>query len=421
MFKEKRMNNPVALSRISFCLNFCLIVTFYAYALLLQALPNLLVNPWSWLLGSDWVTSNALLASFFYVYAPAQIIAGIFYDRFNNKYILLLGILLCAVSASLCAMATSFTVALISRMLLGLGAALATIGLLVFSSHHLPQYRFATYASILPIFYACSAVLSFYPCNVVLTIAHWQRVFLLLSLFGLLIAVLAIAYIKDDVCQNKLPLITHLTTVIQKGVNWIAIVYSFAIWMPITIFSGLWGIPYLQTRYGITQAIASLGVAIIWLGLALGTPLIAHLSDRLRHRKGLLMACAALGLATMLTILFDEYLSLFAMYSLLFFLGMAAAGQNLTFALMNDANPIAIRGTSFGLNSLAVLFGGALFPALLGILLQWHWTGPLQQNLPVYSTLIYQRALLVLLPCYGIALLVSALLAQEHNQAYEVS
>jgi MFS family permease len=101
------------------------------------------------------------------------------------------------------------------------------------------------------------------------------------------------------------------------------------------------------------------------------------------------------------------------MYLLLALLGVAAGGQMLAFALIHDHNPHAIHGTAFGLNNLAILIGGALFQPLISILLNERWGGQFHQSLPIYNVLVYQHALIVLVPCYGIALFVSALLLHE--------
>lgn len=407
------MNTPAAAPKSFGLLTLLIIVAFYSYALLLQMLPTLLMHEWQVTLQADFVALNELHASFFYIYVPAQLLAGIFYDRFSIKYIFIIGILLCAVSASLCGIAESYTLALLSRIILGVGAALAVIGLLVFISHQYPKGRFASLSSMLQILYALSALLPFYTPHIAITMANWKISFLLLSLFGLGMAITAMIVIKDEAPQNTLSLQAHLKSVFSSGENWMAVVYSFAIWMPLTIFSGLWGVPYLQARYGLSHEIALLAIGMIWLGLAFGSPVIANLSDFLRRRQLLLVLCALTGLIAILTILFNPGLSLSTMYILLALLGIAAAGQNLAFALINDHNPKGIRATSFGLNSLAILIGGALFQPLIGFLLDWHWGGQFEQNLPVYSTIVYQRALIVLIPCYGIALFVSALLLKE--------
>lgn len=394
-------------------LPFCVATLFYIYALIIQTIPSLLLSKWLIIIDSDYASANLLVGVFFYVYAPAHLLAGWLYDRFSMKHILLIGTLLCAVSASLCGIAESFLLALLSRVILGIGAAFASIGLLVIISDHFPKNYFATLASSLLVVYAMNALLPFYAPHLAITITNWKLFFLLLSVSGVGIAFLVNSFITDNQPRNKMSLLEHFRYVVSRNENWIAIIYSFSIWMPLTIFSGLWGIPYLEARYSLPRETAFIGIAMIWLGVIFGSPIISYVSDFLGRRRLLLIICALLGLFAILIILYNQKLSLLGMYILLSLLGVAASGQNLAFSVINDQTPRTILGSSFGLNSLAVLVGGALFQPLIGLLLNWHWSGQFQHNLPVYSAFIYQRALIVLIPCYGIALFVSALLLSE--------
>lgn len=388
---------------------------FYVYTLTLQAMPELYLHQWRTILNTDLVNTNFLLVSFFYTYVPAQLLAGIVYDRFNIKHLLLIGILLCALSASICGIAASPLFALVSRLLLGIGSAFASIGFLVVLSQRFPARKFATFASALPVLIAVSALtINHYQAFVLATI-NWKWVFLALSLLGLLLAGLAGFSVKTQASQAVEPLLPQLRAVFYNAENWVAVVYAFAIWMPLTIFSGLWGAPYLQARYLLTPETALLAVSMVWIGLALGAPIAAAISDITRRRRPVLMFCAFIGLVSILTLLFNSTLSLRTACLLLLLLGIASAGQNLAIALVHDHNPVSCRGTAFGFISLAMLIGGALFDALVSFLLDWHWNGQQLHSNPVFTTMIYQRALIVLVPCYGIALFVSALLLREEH------
>jgi nitrate/nitrite transporter NarK len=52
-------------------------------------------------------------------------------------------------------------------------------------------------------------------------------------------------------------------------------------------FGGLWGVPYLVSVYGFTQARAAFYCSALMLAWALGGPLFGAFSDRLRERKPL--------------------------------------------------------------------------------------------------------------------------------------
>lgn len=389
---------------------------FFSYTLILQTIPSLFDTKWQTALKLDHASIQLLGAAFYYAYAPVQLISGMIYDRFNYKYILIIGILLCATSASVCGLAESFYLALFSRVLLGVGAAFAFTGFLVLLSHHYPAHRFAFPASIMQILLATSAFFLLFPTSFMLKTQQWKLLFLILSLLGFVIAALTTMLLKNPQPEAKGTLSSDLRNVLSHGENWIVAIYSFAIWTPIAIFSGLWGIPYLKVRYGIDTAAATLAISMIWLGLIISVPILSILSDKLHRRQPMLAFCALIGLVAMLVILYVPAIPLKMMYVLLAAIGIAAAGQNLAFALINDHNPMSYRGAAFGLNSLIVIIGSVLFEPLINLLINWHGGVQALENLPLYKTIIYQRALIMLIPCYGIALFVSTLLLNERPE-----
>ncbi|CAM4449110.1 MAG: hypothetical protein LEGION0398_MBIBDBAK_00708 [Legionellaceae bacterium] len=405
--------------------NFIIITLFYSYTLLLQMLPNYLMEQWMLILQTDYVSMNHILIAFFYSYTPTLLIIGLYYDRANNniKLMLIMGILLAAISASLYGLAQTFLAAFISRILSGISAAIATIGLLIYISRYLPHNRFATYASILPLLYSLFLLPTFYPHHLILNIAHCKLFFLSLSLFGFLLFLCLQLVFKNKILKQK-PSFTddtlisfnnywkiHLKEVFKNNENWLAIIYSFAVWLPLTLFGGLWGIPYLQTRYHLNYEISFHSVNLIWLGLIFSAPIMGYISDVLKRRAIILIGCSLIGLISILMILFMSKLSLKEFTLLLPFLGIAASGQNIALALINDKNKPSLRGTAFGFVNLVGLALSAFFQPLLNMLLQWE--EQFHQQITIYTASVYERALIILILCYSIALLVSGLLINK--------
>ena len=101
------------------------------------------------------------------------------------------------------------------------------------------------------------------------------------------------------------------------------------------------------------------------------------------------------------------------MYVLLFFFGVAASGQSLSFGLVKDQSHPNVVGTAIGFNNMAVVAGGALFQPLVGILLDLNWKGEIATDIPIYTAANYRWAFLILPICYFVGAIVSAWFLKE--------
>src|SRR5690606_15975735 len=99
--------------------------------------------------------------------------------------------------------------------------------------------------------------------------------------------------------------------------------------------------------------------------------------------------------------------------------GAAASGQATCFSVVKDINKPTVVGTAMGLNNMSVLMGGAIFPPIVGHLIQSFWDGRMQNGASVYAAATYQKALFILPLCFVVAWIMSAFFMREtHCQAY---
>jgi MFS family permease len=189
--------------------------------------------------------------------------------------------------------------------------------------------------------------------------------------------------------------------------------YSFCVWAPIAAFAALWGIPFLVSAYNVSTGDAAKLMAFIWIGIGVGSPLIGWWSERIARRCLPLATSAFIGIFSLVGILYLPNLPHALLAFFMFGLGLAAAGQSLSFALVKDNNDADVTGTAIGFNNMAVVAGGAIFQPLVGFLLHEHWHGVTHDGAPVYSTGDYHMAMAVLPVCYIVAAIVSLKFLRE--------
>jgi len=404
---------------------FFLATSFYLYEFILQVAPAVMAESMMKTFGVSGQGFGFISAFYFYAYAPAQLPAGILYDRYGPRKLMTFAIILCALGSAFFASTDSVFTACIGRFLIGIGSAFSFIGVLVLISRWFPPHYFAILAGVAQLMSSVGAMFGEMPLAALIDEVGWRGASFILSAVGFILAAFFWFYIRDYPHQQNQTVPNHyvkdewkrLVAVCKHAHTWIIGSYAFAIWTPIAVFAALWGVPYLQEKYQISVVAASGLCSMIWLGIGIGSPLLGWFSDRIESRRIALIISSVLGLAATLILLYSPQLSYKWAYFILFVLGLGAGGQTISFAVVKENNSPEYVGTASGFNNLSVLIGGALFQPLVGYILQHTGSWRLVNGVHIYNTASYQVALLVMPICFFISLLVATFLIKESHPA----
>ncbi len=406
-----------------------LAMLFYAYEFSLQSSPAVITQELLRDFSLDAASVSVIVAFFFYAYAPTQLVGGILYDRFGPRLLISVACLICTMGAGLFALSHTTMELAAGRFLMGIGGAFSFVGVLILTSRWFPERYFAVIAGLLQSLACFGAIGGQVPLAAMVQAWGWRQGFYVLFSLGALLTFFIFLFVRDwpkeqreaQHQQHKTERISLHKTFLQvfskKQTWWIAL-YSFAIWVPVVVFTNLWGIPYITALYSISTPMASSVVMMAWLGLALGSPLIGWWSAKLNRRCLPLSISGFISVAAGLAVLYIA-MPLWVMYIVMFIFGLGPSGQTLIFAVVKDTSRNNVLGTAMGFNNLAVVLGGAILQPLAGFLLKMNWQHIVQNNIPLYSIDNYRTALL-LVPLSGmVAWLVSACCLHEtHCRAY---
>ncbi len=418
------IDKPSPSLRMSYFI-FFLAASFYMYEFILQVAPSVMAESMMKTFGVTAEGFGFISAFYFYAYAPAQLPAGVLYDRYGPRKLMTFAIILCALGSAFFASTDSVFTASMGRFLIGIGSAFSFIGVLVLISRWFPPYYFAILAGIAQLMSSVGAMFGEMPLASLINVVGWRCSSFILAGIGFLLAICFWVFIRDYPHQQNQTIPNHylrdewkrLIAVCKHGYTWIIGAYAFSIWTPIAVFAALWGVPYLQEKYQISVIAASGLCSMIWLGIGIGSPLLGWLSDKLESRKIALIISSILGLLATLSLLYIPTLSLASAYFVCFVLGLGAGGQTVSFAVVKENNPPEFVGTASGFNNLSVLIGGAIFQPLVGYLLQHSNSWRLVNGVHVYSLESYQKALLVMPLCFLASLLIAAFALKESHPA----
>jgi len=356
------------------CLMCALAAIFYCYEYLLRVMPAIIVPDMIHTLSISTSQVGMIAAFYFLTYTPMQIFVGTIMDHFGVRLPLSLATLACAVGAYIFAIPT-LTCAKLGMLLIGLGSAFAFVGVLKIAADWFPNRYFALISGItttLGMFGAISG-----ETTLALVIDEHGIMYALygLSAIGLLLTVLLALTITDKkllrsqkYIHELQKLLFDLWFVAKNPQIWIVGLIGMLLYTPTTTFAGLWGVPYIQMTRMLNAHDAGQIVSMIFVGWAVGSPLVGILTNWLQSRKKILVASTILCTIILVKIIYFEPDSIQALMAWMFLLGFASSGEILVFAIAHDIIPNNLAGTAVSLTNMLVMVSGVM-QYLIGLLL----------------------------------------------------
>lgn len=394
---------------------------FYTYEYLLRIEPSVMAPQ---LLRQFHITSAGLgiLSSMYYLaYTPLQAFVGMITDRYPIRYIFVFAVLCCTLGSFVFGMASYVYIAGVGRFLMGLGSAFAFVGALKIAATWLPANRFAMFAGIVTSIGMIGAMFSDVSVGWMVVKYGWRAVILLGAFVGVLLVPVFYFFVRknpayvDQTNQDSFAEIWRqlLKIICMPQILCAGVIGGF-LYLSISVFAELWGIPFLQTKAGgVHPDIAKLN-ALVFLGFLLGGPFWGWFSDQIRSRRAPMIlggVCAAFSISFI--ILFPNS-SEFVLSAILFAFGFFSSAEIIVFGVCRDLVPVSLSATAVGVVNLLIMLMGMIMQPAVGILLNYWWNGQRLNGIPQYSTASYDMALLVL----PAAMLLAAIIAIFMKDSY---
>lgn len=392
---------------------------FYFFEFLVQVAPSAMTAQLMNSFSLDATGVGFLTGSFFWSYTVLQMPGGFLVDRCGARFMLTIAALICSTGTLMFGYTSVYFIAVLGRVFMGVGGAFAFTGALYLILRWVPEKYVALTIGLLQSIGCIGAIAGGSLLSISLSYYSWRAVLLILAFIGFIIAVSTYVFVKNSPSQDavksikKNTLLKSMRDVLFKKQTWIMAAYAFAIWTPITAFAGLWGIPFFQTSRHTSLISAADAIAFVWLGVAVGSPLLGWISEKLGRRCIPLAFSGLVGCASSLIIIFYPYEPMTILYVLLFAFGVGASGQTLIFAVVKDNNKLNNTGFANGFNNMIILISPLIFQPLIGAILDSLWNGEIINHIKIYSTNNYQVALLIIPVCYFAAAIIGYFFVQE--------
>lgn len=381
-------------------------------------------------------TFGLLSAYFYYPYILMQIPVGVLVDKYGPTRLMVITGVLCTLSCLIFASASSFTMAAISRLLLGFSAAFAFVGVLKLATNWFPPSRIGLLAGLTQGSGMLGASIGEGPMSLVSDALGWRKTMVLISIIYIALTIFIYWIVSDkpkkserltsnsqlDLSNESAKLWAGLKEVLRNKQSWLNGLFVGCLYAPTAAFGELWGVSYLQTAYGFSHAVASTGVGFIFIGMALGCPVIGWLSDFIYRRKSVMIASALGGLIMILLVLYGhDWFGRNTVFALLFIYGFTNAGVGVSYAFSAEINPPRISGTSLAFANMSSVIVGATLQPIIGEFVDLSWDHTMAAGVPVYRLVDFYHGIWILPLSFVISIVVCFFLKETfcENQARE--
>lgn len=408
---------------------------FYCYEYFLRIAPSVVTAEIRNLYHIDATIFGYLMAFYYWAYTPMQLPVGVLMDRYGPRRLLTLASLVCGVGVLLFINPThQLHLAKIGRFFIGFGSAFAFVGALKLAAVWLPANRFAMFAGIVTTLGMLGAMTGDIVLVRVFEHYDWETIFILSGWIGIGLAIVIYMVVRDKKPREDGPVqyyvpprirrasLAHITVEFVKLLNnrqvWFNGLIGCFLFMSLSAFAELWGMEYFRVGFNLSKTEAANATAMVFLGWAVGGPVMGWLSDYFQRRKLFLLLGASISTLLMFSVLTVDAISYQELCILMFLIGLATSAEILVFAVARDIFAKRLAGSAIALTNMMVMLSGMIAQPLVGKLLDTHWVthSTLVEGIRVYTKDDYTFAMMLIPVAFALAVVLSFFMKESYKR-----
>lgn len=352
---------------------------FYCYEYVLRILPGALQTELMEAFGHISAgTFGQISALYYFAYSPMQWPVGLLMDRYGPRRILTFACLCCALGSWMFAQTSILWLAGAGRFLVGFGSSFAFVGVLFLGHYWLPRRFFSLLVGLVTTFAMFSVMYGVVKITDLTDQVGLPTIQAFLIGMGLFLALLTVLIVRDapqpHMAIHAQPFrlfLKEVWQVVSSRQIWIIGLIGACTYTALSVFGELWGKVYLQEAHHLTKFEAARAISAVFLGWAVGAPLVGYLSDHTGERVKPLLFSTFGALVTICIILYVPGLSFWVVSLCLFLYGVFTSTEILVFVMGKEATDARLSGTVFATVNMIVMLGGVVLQPSVGYLLDW--------------------------------------------------
>lgn len=369
---------------------------------------------------------SAVVSLYYLAYTPMQAVVGVITDLYGPRYILTFAVFICALGSLFFGMADNLYLASVGRFLIGFGSAFAFVSALKLASIWLPLNRFALFAGLVTALGMIGGMVGDIGMTHLVGTIGWKQTIHASTIIGVILIPIFWLVIRDkkseSSVENKISYretFSGLVEILSNGQVWLAGLIGGILYLSLSVFGELWGIPFLKEVYHLNADQAAFTNSFVFLGWLVGAPLTGWISDKMGRRKIPLLLGSIFSAIAISWVIYVPTTPVFLVQILLFLFGMFSSIEVVCFAVGRETSPRNVSGAAVSFVNLLVMFGGLAFQPLVGRMLDMHWLGEMADGIRVYDVANYQFALAVIPIAIVVGILLTLVMRESFNRSLE--
>jgi MFS family permease len=313
------------------------------------------------------------------VYMLAQVPAGFLVDRHGARVMLVASGTLLAAGQLLLALSTALPLAVLGRVLVGVGDAIVFVAVLALVPRWFPPRRVPMVTQLTTMLCQVGQVLSAVPFLALLHVAGWPAAFGSAAAASALVAVLAVVVVRDAPggAPERGPAVSprevgrQLRTVWGRPGTRLGFFSHLSVQFSMNVFTLLWGVPYLVSAQGLSTGTAGVLVTLFVVSTITFGPIAGALSTWRPLRRSRLVLVVVGVTATMWTVVLalPRPAPLWLLVLLVVVLGMGGPASVVGIDIGRTSNPTPSLGVAQAVVNLGGFSASLIVLAVMGVAL----------------------------------------------------
>lgn len=312
------------------------------------------------------------------IYAALQVPVGVMIDRVGPRFLITLGAILMCVGQATLAVAPTLSVAIIGRVLVGAGDAMTFISAIRLLASWFEGRTLPILSQLLGTVGQFGQVLSAFPLAIALHAWGWTPTYLSAAALSVVVVIIIVAFARGPepggVVHQALSWgasLAHLRESLARPGTQLGFWAHFVTQSSVTMFTLLWGFPFLSIGlgYGPTGAAALLSLIVVIAGIS--GPILGILSARypLRRSNLVLGIVLGMGIAWTVVLAWPGVPPLWLVIVLLAVIAVGGPGSMIGFDYARMFNPMRAYGSASGVVNVGGFTATFIIMLLVGIVL----------------------------------------------------
>jgi sugar phosphate permease len=318
------------------------------------------------------------------VYAAMQIPVGVLLDRFGSRRLLLVGLALMTSGQLWFATIDSYAPALSARVLVGMGDAMVFASVLRLIAFWFPAARTPLVTQLTGVSGQMGAVAAAIPMSAALSGWGWEPTFAAAGGIGVVLGAILFVVVRDAPDGGQASEHVSLADV-RAGLrdSWAEPGTRLGLWthfttqFSVTVFTLLWGFPYLTQSEGLSRTSAALLLTLTTLAAVVSGPLLgAFVGRHPFHRSTLVLSIVGAIVATWTVVLaWPGPAPFWLLVVLVLVIGVGGPTSMVGFDFARTFNPGRRLGGATGIVNQGGFVASLLVIVAIGLVLDWRTAG----------------------------------------------